>query len=248
MIINKSLDNIKIKEYIVDNMKEVFIACHGFGGDKESSAIKELAKNVNPMGIGVITFDFPAHGESDVDGSYLTVDNCINYLQTVEQYVYNKYKKKNINIFATSFGAYIVLLKICKMKTEYNSIILRAPAINMNEIFKNSLLKEPVSLFLERGYSIMGFEKEMKISTTFLNDLENNSIMDMYKDTNDILIIQGDNDNIAPIEDTYKFVEKNKRSKLKVLKGADHRMKKDGELDKVFNWVKEYLIEINNRK
>lgn len=235
--------DISIKEYVVENMEEIFVACHGFGGDKESSAIEKLAQEVNSIGIGVICFDFPAHGESSVDGSLLTIDNCIDDLKSVEEYALNKYKIKKINIFATSFGAYIALLKICKMTNNYNAIILRAPAIKMDEIFKNYLLKDSLSNFYKKGYTIMGFERQMKIPVRFLTELEakENKVMNVYKDTNEILIIQGDQDNVAPIKDTYEFIEKNKNVKLKVLEGADHRMKKAGELDKVFKWVKEYL-------
>lgn len=234
---------ISIIEYIPKKMDEIFIACHGFGGDKESSAIELLAKTVNKMNIGVVSFDFPAHGESEVDGDFLTIENCINDLEFIEKYVKEKFNINKINIFSTSFGAYITLLKIIKNDADYNKIILRAPAIKMNEIFKNYLLQEDLSKFYERGYSIMGFERKMKVYTEYLKELEDNEIIDLYNDKKDILIIQGDEDNVAPIKDTYEFVEKNKNIILKVLPRADHRMKKEGEMIQVMEWVKEYLKE-----
>lgn len=234
---------ISIIEYIPKKMDEIFIACHGFGGDKESSAIELLAKTVNKMNIGVVSFDFPAHGESEVDGDFLTIENCINDLEFIEKYVKEKFNINKINIFSTSFGAYITLLKIIKNDADYNKIILRAPAIKMNEIFKNYLLQEDLSKFYERGYSIMGFERKMKVYTEYLKELEVNEIIDLYNDKKEILIIQGDEDNVAPIKDTYEFVEKNKNIILKVLPGADHRMKKEGEMIQVMEWVKEYLKE-----
>ena len=108
-------------------------------------------------------------------------------------------------------------------------------------IFKNYLLNENLSDFMERDYSIMGFERPMKIYTKYLWELENNKIIDLYNKNYDMLIIQGNKDNVAPIKDTYEFVNRNKNISLKVLEGADHRMKKDGEIDKVMEWVKEYI-------
>ena len=78
---------ISFKEYLPQKFEEIIIACHRFGGDKESSAIELLAKAANKKNIGVIAFDFPAHGESEVEGDFLTLDNCISDLETVEEYV-----------------------------------------------------------------------------------------------------------------------------------------------------------------
>ena len=76
----KSLKNyyININEYIPEKMKKVIIAVHGFGGDKESTVIVALANELNKYNIGLVCFDFPGHGQSEVDGNYFTVENSIN--------------------------------------------------------------------------------------------------------------------------------------------------------------------------
>lgn len=233
---------ISIKECLPQTFEEVIIAVHGFGGDKESSAISLLIQEANKKNIGVIAFDFPAQGESEVEGEYLTLGNCINDLEVLQNYIKEKYTNVNkINIFATSFGAYITLLKIIKNDADYNKIILRAPAIEMANIFKDYLLGEDKEGFLMRGYSTLGFERKIKINKSFYEQLENNKIMNLYNKKKEILIIQGDKDNVAPIKDTINFVNKKQNIKLKVLQGADHRMKKEGELEKVITWTMEYL-------
>ena len=55
--------NINIKEVLPKNFDEIVIACHGFGGDKESSAIELLSNELYKENKGVISFDFPGHGE-----------------------------------------------------------------------------------------------------------------------------------------------------------------------------------------
>lgn len=135
---------IDIKTFIPNNCENIIIACHGFGGDKESSAITLLADKIKNDKIGVITFDFPGHGKSEVEADKLTLDNCISDLETVEEYARNQFLNAKIGIFATSFGAYITLLKINRNGHGYASIVLRAPAICMDEILKNVILTESI--------------------------------------------------------------------------------------------------------
>ena len=128
--------NIAAKSYLPDKdtgLKEIIIACHGFAGDKESSAIKLLGEEMIKENIGVLCFDFPGHGESKVDGKTLTINNCIQDINTIEEYIKQNYSVP-ISIFATSFGAYITLINIARNKKIYKNIILRSPAINMSNI------------------------------------------------------------------------------------------------------------------
>ena len=81
------------------------------------------------------------------------------------------------------------------------------------------------------------------IYSDYYKDLLNNDIINLYNKKRKILIIQGDKDNVAPIRDTIEFMEKNKPYiNLKILEGADHRMKNPGELEKVIKWSIDYLV------
>lgn len=227
-------------------LKEIIIACHGFAGDKESSAIKLLADEMLKYGIGVICFDFPGHGESKTDASNLTIDNCIQDINTIENYIKYTYKNIPISIFSTSFGAYITLINIFRNNKTYKKIILRSPAIRMANIYRYALLREPEEDYRNRGYTKLGFERELIIPYNFIKELDNNNIFEMYKNITipNIYIIQGDEDNIAPIKDTKDFVSLNpKKIKLYIIKGADHRMKGLGELEKAINYSKEIILE-----
>lgn len=235
--------NIDVKTFIPNECKNIIIACHGFGGDKESSAITLLAEKVNKDKIGVITFDFPGHGKSEVEADKLTLNNCIKDLETVEEYARTKYPNAEIGVFATSFGAYITLLKINKNGHKYDSIILRAPAICMDEILKNAILKEDVEQYKQRGYAILGYDREMKVPYEYYQELLNEKLFDIYNANEKMLIIQGTEDDMAPIADTIKFIkEKNTKANLVKIEGADHRMKKPGELEKAINFAREYIL------
>ena len=124
---------IPVKIFLPKNtVKKIIIACHGFGGDKESSTIKDLAEEMILKNIAVVSFDFPAHGESKLDGKELTIENCINNINTL--YRYSKKFNAPISLFATSFGAYINLINIARNNNEFQEIVLRSPAIEINII------------------------------------------------------------------------------------------------------------------
>ena len=245
--INSKEYNISAKIYLPEemNLKEIIIACHGFAGDKESLTIKLLADVMIKNGIGVFCFDFPGHGESKLDGSNLTIDNCIQDINTVEAYIKQNYNIP-ISIFATSFGAYIALINIAQNNKTYKKIILRSPAIRMANIYRYKLLRETEEDNKNRGYTKLGFEREIIIPYSFMEDLDNNDIFEMYKNMKipKMHIIQGDKDDIVPIEDTKEFVSLNpKKITLNIIEGADHRMKGEGELEKTIKYCKEIILK-----
>ena len=245
----KSLNgyNISVRTYLpTENIKEIIIAVHGFGGDKDSSAIKLLAEKMVKDNFLVICFDFPSHGDSEVEADKLTIDNCMDDIETIEQYIKDKFGRDiKINIIATSYGAYITLLKIIKKKTRYNKIVLRAPAIKMDEILKNTLLRKPFQDFKRTRVTKLGFRRIMNIPYDFYEELKENKILEIYQNNQKMFIIQGTNDDVAPIEDTKELIALDKKNiTLYEIKGADHRMKKNGELEEAINKAKEYFLNI----
>lgn len=239
--INLKDNNIEIpvKIFLPKNtVKKIIIACHGFGGDKESSTIKDLAEKMVLKNIAVITFDFPAHGESKLDGKELTIENCIYNINTV--YRYSKKFNAPISLFATSFGAYVNLINIARNNNEFQEIVLRSPAIEMAKILKEVLLKESFSKYKENGYTILGFERKMKIPYSFYEELLNNNINKIYDNIEipKMHIIQGNKDEIAMIEDTIKFVENHKNQiELNIIDNGDHRMNSPELRKKVMSYA-----------
>ncbi|MBQ2407925.1 MAG: alpha/beta fold hydrolase, partial [Bacilli bacterium] len=132
--------NINIKEMLPENPKEIMVAIHGFAGDKESSAISMVAEELMKQDIGVIALDLPGHGASEVDGDYLTLDNCLADIRFTLDYAKENFKDAKISLFATSFGAYLTLLLLTRYGNEYNKVVLRCPAIRMDKIFEDEIL------------------------------------------------------------------------------------------------------------
>ena len=172
---NRENEEVFMIKYLPDNkiIDEVVIAIHGFGSTKHSDTITMLAEKISEHGYAVFALDLPAHGESKTE--ILTIDKAINYLLDLEDYIKQEYKEAKIGYFASSFGAYLTLLRLNKLENEeeIDKVVLRCSAIDMKNIFKNNLLDEGYEKFEKQGYADLGFARKVHCTKDFLSDLEN---------------------------------------------------------------------------
>lgn len=221
------------------NVKSAIIGVHGFAGDKESSMLNKLAEGVVESGSVLICFDFPAHGESPVNETELTVENCKKDLLAVVEYINDKYPKTQKSIFATSFGGYISLL-CYDLLTEFN-YILRAPAITMPDLLLNNVLKISAETFKTQEFVDCGFERKIRLPYSFYTELQLQENL-LHKDfERPIYIFNGDMDDIVPLELILTFANNHKSTELFLIKGADHRFKNVGEIEKIVATTQQIL-------
>jgi len=234
-ILNDRGYEIFFDEYIPQNVHKIVIALHGFSGDRTSTCIGMLKDKIYDYNIGVITFDWPAHGESLVDGNKLLVDNCLKDLDFIYNYIKKKYPSIPISLFATSFGGYLGVLYMYLYNSSFKDVILRAPALKMYDILTKNIMdnskKDELNI---NGSFKFGYERIIDIYLEFLNELEKYDIFDLYKGKTNLNynIIHGTIDDVVPIEDSIMFAEKFGATVFKI-EGADHRFKKDGQLEQV---------------
>lgn len=212
------------------HVRGIVLGVHGFAGDKESSALSALATSCADKSVALICFDFPAHGSSTVHENELTVANCMNDLYAVADWCRRKYPDAKRYMFATSFGGYIALL--CSQRLTDFNMILRVPAVTMPEHILTDLLHISPEDYKERGSITCGFERKIDLPFSFYQELQEHRISECVCDQ-PMLIIHGDKDDIVPFEDVVSFCAAHKNAVLKTIKGADHRFKKSGEIEKV---------------
>ena len=215
------------------------VAAHGFGGDKESSAIAALAERMTGRGYAVIAFDLPGHGESRAD-EFFCAANCRLDLENVYKHACGLYPKAEKRaVFATSFGGYITLLSLDTLHGDVRTV-LRAPAVDMRSTFERML---PVSLdeYKRVGFSEMGFERKLNVPYEFYTELCENDISqkDMQRE---MLIIHGDRDDVVLPEHIGKFCGANPKAELEIIKGTDHRFKGEGEIERVVGLAERFII------
>lgn len=234
---------ISFDEYRQDNSCLTVIAMHGFAGDRTSRCISKLQKCMQRHNVSLITFDWPAHGESEADGQSLRIENCLNDLKTVCDYVKGNHPEESIIAFSTSFGAYITLLFHKIYPEILKGMILRAPAIRMDRILTENILdSDALSQLNKDGVCSFGFERMIQIHREFLEDLKMNNIMELYKNTvvQNIDIIQGDEDVTAPVEDSILFCRMT-QAEIHLIPGANHRFDQEGQVEQVIDTAEEII-------
>ena len=242
MMTNKQDNKIKIKVYEAKQPTQILLCLHGFAGDKESSVIEAIGTNLQKNYITTIAFDWPCHGE-DENKDKLTIELCFDYLEEIVDLI----KSKNnlpINIFATSFGAYLFLHYLTITNEKFNKVILRAPAIDMQHII--------YKIIKEHGYSEndaktkilnLGYGREVLLDKTFISQLK----LPVFNLQNKpfLYIIQGKKDDLVDYKFNEEYLKNNflKKHKVYYFNGADHRFKNPGEKEKIIEIVRQIILQ-----
>lgn len=226
---------ITYKESIPKGARTVIVAMHGFCGDKESSCIEELEKKALESNIGLIKFDWPGHGESEAEGEQLTIDNCLSDIDAIVDHINNSLSHPKLIAFATSFGGYLTLLYLRKNRNVFDRVILRSPAINMHNVLTSNLLaKGDLSQIDKNGSVEFGFERKLRITSDFIDELKKNDVNALFDgiELPNVSIIHGTVDDLVPFSDSESFAKEH-GCRLFPIEGADHRYKKEGEIERV---------------
>lgn len=90
--------DIKLKIFKPLEIHGIVIACHGFCSSKENKVITAIGKRMLEENILMFAFDFLEHGESNANTSQLTINNCIDDIETVKKYAMQEFKNDKIGI------------------------------------------------------------------------------------------------------------------------------------------------------
>lgn len=231
---------------VSEEHRMILLCLHGFAGDKESSVITALTENLDEMGVGVFTFDWPAHGESDAPDDALTVGNCLSDLNTVVSWLSQNWDIP-VACFATSFGGYLATLYRNGNPEVFTDLILRSPALKMNEVFRSLITDEEYIKMMQGKPIIQGFDREMEIDRSFYESLCNH---DAYSQTpphhENVLIIQGDADSIVNPKDTENYARKNGIS-IVLFEGTDHVYKRPGEKERIVAETGRFILRAGSQ-
>ena len=235
------------------------LCLHGFAGDKYSTVIEAVAKNRCRTGFRCVTFDWPGHGDSTADSSMLTIENCLADLDAVVKHlrpasaaassstlaaaaVPSGSTPAPLFCFATSFGGYLAMLDYRRHPEHFDRILLRSPALRMGKVLRSFLDEDHMRRFRDGEALNFGFDRPLFLHYDFLSDLEtpdHDAFLPLAGiGRSPIAIIHGDADDVVPVTDSLRFAEDN-HLPIRIVKGADHRYKKPGELEQIIEFAAE---------
>ena len=230
--------NISVKEFVPQgSVERVIIGVHGFCGDKESNIFDRLADGLENT--AVIAFDLPCHGESEVGEDFLTVENCVRDLVFMASFARERYDGAKLSVFGTSFGGFVALLGADMLGD--CRLVLRAPGVSMPDIILSTVLKIDKEVFKAQGTVLCGFERKVNLPYSFYEELVALPEMKSKSFTAPILIFQGDEDRIVPMDDVTEFVKEHQGIRLEIIRGAGHRFERENEKRRIVSITKEFL-------
>jgi len=233
---------------IKGNEKTVCVVVHGFGGSKDSFTARMVLKGLPPLGIGAIAFDLPAHGESEVSGEFLRIENCLTDLSVTDARARVLAPGAEIVYFCSSFGAYITLIYLASREAGGPArAFLRSAAVSMPRIFITLLKSEQRELMKASGEIILkgseyGYSRDLKLTQGFLDDLARFDVFSLWRPgTAGLCMVHGEADEVVPLVDVESFAGMFDVP-LTVIPGGDHKLSVPGAPELVLKTASEFYL------
>lgn len=229
-------DGTPICEVVPDKMKEVIILCHGLGGNK--NFFHPLEEKLADINIGIVSFDFPYHGERKNRYNKYTVKNCLKTIDNVYKFVVKKYSNIKIDFMGKSLGSLYLYDYLFVHKPKINKVIFQCLPLDNKVQMNKNFLNNPHNT---DKYFCVGYGRKLPIKLlSDLDDLEK-QISDIdYIDKRNILFIHGTDDNIASLDKVKKLCSMYHYN-LYEIAGADHNFKKNNSKEMLNNKIVEFL-------
>jgi len=187
------------------------------GWDSNGDKYIPIAKELSRYGFVSMNFDLRGHGKSDGDINILTRQDYLSDAMGAYDYLTNlqNVNKSAVGVFGSSFGGYIAILLCNKRPVKW--LALRAPSNYPNEGFENIAqskytIDNPTVIKWRQG--LMSFNNTR-------------SLQILHEFTNDILIIESENDTEIPHQLVLNYIDAlSAKENLKhvIIKGAQHSL------------------------
>lgn len=222
--------------------KKAVIVCHGFGSSKESPTAAMLLEHLPKDGIGVLAFDFPAHGESPAGGEHLTVSDCLQSLSSAEAKLRAAAPEAEICYFGSSFGAYITLLYLSSGKGKGRKAFLRSAAVEMPLLLRQMTAADQDVLAKQGWFNFdCDYVRPLKLTQAFFDELERRDVFEAYqKGMAELMLVHGSRDETASPQAALRFAEK-AGAEMVMLPEGDHRLSLEGMPETVLELARKFF-------
>lgn len=211
----------------VDGERKVVLMAHGFGSEKRGHTPLFMTKGLKQAGFGVYGFDFPAHGDSLLNGDQLTMENCVESYAAAEARARELAPDAELFYFGSSFGAYTTILYLATRPHQGRKAYLRSAAIDMPQLIWK--IAEEDAVFQRDGYcNLTEYNRPLKLTRAFCEDLNRHDVFALYQTgMAQLRMIHGERDSTASPEAARKFARE-KGAELIMVPGAEHRLMEPG--------------------
>lgn len=229
---------IPVLREIPQEADAVVIMVHGFTSCKECATGELLLRRMPAEGIGVVLYDQPGHGTEEAAEEPFRIRNCMDSLAAVEDYVVRNYPGKKIFYFASSYGAYLTGLYICRRPHAGSRLMMRSGAVIMPWLFLGAPGSEPDPASLaelnEKGFLMMGLPcaPQIRVPKGMFEDMgrPENDLLHRFGGYDhggtEVAMVHGEKDPVIPVRFAREFAEEN-GIPITVFEGQGHSLNDD---------------------
>ena len=215
------------------------ILCHGMESNKESDKLVALSRRLAEKGILALRFDFACAGESSGKFEEITYSDEVEDLKAAFSFMLGHPVPK-IGVLGSSMGGTVALLFAAQEPRVANLVTIAAP-FHPETITAKLLTREEVQNWRQSGFVVY---HGRRINVSLLDDLQKIRVSEAVKKIScPVLIIHGDADETVPVEEAHElYAMLHGAKKIRILKGADHRLSDPSLLERALNECMDWMI------
>ena len=230
-MINKiyTYPNGKKIAYTLHNKKaETFIIyLHGLLSSKSSEKGQKILAYAKQKGLGFLSVDYTAHGESDGEKTEFRIGQCLkDVLSVIEKEI----KNKPLILVGSSLGGWLTLLLAEQKKEQVKAIMTLAVAADFTKLVWEYVFNEDVRLLLKSGKTLGPSEETKGHCFTYqmFEEAEMHCLLHReIKYNGPVLLVHGDKDETIPMSNSLKVKDALTSTKVlvQIVKNEHHLLK-----------------------
>ena len=222
-------------------IRRVVLGVHGFGGSANDDIQVGIAEEMALFSAATLRFDFPAHGESPMDSTFFTLENCMDSLMSAAQYAKERYPQvEDLCIFATGFGAYVTLVALQDLQEIPGKVklVVQTPSVRMDETLL-SMMRLSRETFRALDKFTIRAPRPFDVTYSFYKELRDHIALTVCPIP--MLILHGEDDAYIKMSDIQDFHRINEDSQLVIIPGTSHRFLEEGAWDMVLDLTRDWF-------
>ena len=218
---------------------KTLVILHGWGSSKEKW--QKVKENLEKNEVNVIIPDLPGFKEKNKIDRPWNLDDYVNWLEDFSQ------NNEKFFLLGHSFGGalaakftlkypgkveklFLVSAACVRKKTAKKTILTKVPKI-FKRLFSflpfYSLIRKAFYKFIVKNPDYLSVEGEVILKETYLKIISEDLSESLSSIEVPTVIIWGDKDDTTPVKDAYFINEKINNSKLIIIPGGTHRLRKE---------------------
>lgn len=201
------------------------ILCHGFLSDKQSRTNRRLTELLVSEGLATLRFDWYGMGELREHFSRLTVERCMNQLDTIVDYLTGR-GFSSLGLVGSSFGGYVTILAAPRYPL-LKAVGLKCPAVDFAECLRLELGAAGMAKWKNTNLipDILQGQADIALQYAFFEECQR---YDGYREASRITIptrvVHGGQDDLIPSHQIERLMQTLAGEKdLRLLPEADHQ-------------------------